>query len=152
MMFKTHLMFSLLISLLIFDYFRLNSVLFILILVLSGSLPDIDHAKSKIGRKLFLISWLVNLFFGHRKLIHSVWIAALLSFLIKLSFGDYWAPFFIGYLSHLFSDSLTKQGIQFFYPIKSKISGFVKTNGFIEKIFLFVLIILNAYYAINYIF
>ncbi len=148
MMFKTHLIFSLLIALLIFNYFKLNPILFILILVLSGSLPDIDHAKSKIGRKLFLISWLVNLFFGHRKLIHSVWFATLFSFLIKLGFGNYWIPFFIGYLSHLFSDALTKQGIYFFYPIKFKISGFITTNGFIEKVFLFILIILNVYYII----
>ncbi len=151
-MFKTHLMFSLLISLLIFKYFNLNPYLFILILIFAGSLPDIDHSKSKIGRKFFFVSWFVNLFFGHRKLIHSIMFASVLSLIIKLSFGNYWIPFYIGYLSHLFLDSLTKNGLYIFYPSNFKLSGFVKTNGLFEKLFLLVLFILNIYYIITYIF
>jgi inner membrane protein len=144
-MFKTHLMFSLLISLLIFKYFNLNPYLFVLILVLAGSLPDIDHNKSKIGRRLFFISWIINLFFGHRKLIHSIFFASFLSLIIKLIFNNYWIPFYIGYLSHLFLDGVTKQGLYIFYPSNFKIKGFIKTNNFIEKLFLLILFILNIY-------
>ena len=151
-MFKTHLMFSLLISLLIFNYFNLNPYLFILILILAGSLPDIDHAKSKIGRKFFPISWFVNLFFGHRKLIHSIFFASVLSLIIKLSFGNYWIPFYIGYLRHLFLDCLTKQGLHIFYPSNFKLKGFIKTNGLFERLSLLVLFILNVYYILTYIF
>ena len=149
MMFKTHLMFSLLISLLIFKYFNLNPLIFILILVLAGSLPDIDHSKSKIGRKLFFVSFFVNLFFGHRKLIHSIIFASVLSLIIKIAFGNYWIPFYIGYLSHLFLDSLTKQGLYIFYPSNFKLKGFIKTNGLLEKLFLLILVILNVYYIIK---
>ena len=149
MMFKTHLMFSLLISLLIFKYFNLNPLVFILILVLAGSLPDIDHTKSKIGRKLFFVSFFVNLVFGHRKLIHSIIFASVLALIIKLSFGYYWIPFYIGYLSHLFLDSLTKQGLYIFYPSNFKLSGFIKTNSLLEKLFLLVLFILNVYYIVK---
>jgi len=148
-MFKTHFMFSLLIGLLTFKYFNLNPFIFVLILVLAGSLPDIDHSKSFIGRKLFFISWIINLFFGHRKLIHSLIFALFLSYLVKLSFNDYYIPFFIGYLTHLFLDLITKQGLQLFYPFKFKINGFIKTNGFLEKIILLILIMLNCYYLIK---
>ena len=148
-MFKTHLMFSLLISLLIFNYFNLNPYLFILILILAGSLPDIDHAKSKIGRKFFPISWLVNLFFGHRKLIHSIVFASILSLIIKIFFANYWIPFYIGYLSHLFLDSLTKQGLYIFYPSSFKLKGFIKTNGLTETVFLLILFIGNIIYLIR---
>lgn len=150
-MFKTHFMFSLLISLIILKYFNLNSLTFVLILVLAGSLPDIDHSKSFIGRKLFFISWIINLIFGHRKLIHSLFFALFLSFLIKLSFNNYYIPFFIGYSSHLFLDLITKQGLQLFYPFKFKIHGFIKTNGLIEKLVLFILIMLNGHYILKYI-
>jgi len=52
MLFKTHLVFSLLIGLLTYNYFKLNYIIFILIILFTGILPDIDHPKSKLGRKL----------------------------------------------------------------------------------------------------
>ncbi|MBS3160267.1 metal-dependent hydrolase [Candidatus Woesearchaeota archaeon] len=149
MMFKTHLMFSLLVSSLIFKYFSLNPYLFVLILVLAGSLPDIDHTKSRIGRKLFIISWIINFFFGHRRLIHSIIFASILSLVIKMVFNEYWIPFYIGYLSHLFLDVLTKQGLYIFYPSNFKLDGFIKTNGLFEKVFLFILFVLNVYLIIK---
>jgi len=148
-MFKTHLMFSLLVSSLIFKYFSLNPYLFVLILVLAGSLPDIDHTKSRIGRKLFIISWIINFFFGHRRLIHSIIFASILSLVIKMVFNEYWIPFYIGYLSHLFLDVLTKQGLNIFYPSNFKLDGFIKTNGLFEKVFLFILFVLNVYLIIK---
>ncbi|AJF62409.1 MAG: Membrane-bound metal-dependent hydrolase [archaeon GW2011_AR20] len=148
-MFKTHLMFSLLVSSLIFKYFSLNPYLFVLILVLAGSLPDIDHTKSRIGRKLFIISWIINFFFGHRRLIHSIIFASILSLVIKMVFNEYWIPFYIGYLSHLFLDVLTKQGLYIFYPSNFKLDGFIKTNGLFEKVFLFILFVLNVYLIIK---
>ncbi len=132
-------MFSFLLALILYKYFDLSPYLFIVILVLAGTLPDIDHSKSFIGRRFFIISWIANLFFGHRKLIHSLFFAIFLAFLVKLFFNIYYIPFFLGYLSHLFLDSLTKQGIRLFYPFKFKISGFIKTNSLLEKLFLLAL-------------
>jgi inner membrane protein len=151
-MFKTHLMFSLLVSLIIFKYFNLNPLIFILIFILTAILPDIDHAKSKIGRKFFIFSWIINLFFGHRKLIHSILFAGFLALIIKLLFNNYFIPFFLGYLSHLFLDILTKQGLKIFYPFKFQIKGFIRTNSLIEKLFLLILIVLNVYYVIKLIY
>src|SRR3989344_9126219 len=150
-MFKTHLLFAFLISLLTFKYFDLNPLIFIGILVFSGILPDIDHGKSYIGRKLFIFSWIINLVFGHRKLIHSILFATIIALLIRTFFGLYWIPFYLGYLSHLLLDGLTKQGVYIFYPSDFRIKGFVKTNGIIEKVFLLILAGVNVFYLFYYI-
>ena len=144
-MYKTHLLFALFLALLIFNYFNLNSLLFILVLVFSATLPDIDHSKSWIGRKVKLLSWLINFIFGHRKLIHSIFFAVFLAIIIKLFFNDYYIPFFLGYLSHLFLDSLTKQGVRILYPLKFKTSWIIRTNSIVEKLLLIILIILIVY-------
>ena len=148
MMFKTHLFFALFISLLIFEYFNLNPLLFILILVFSASLPDIDHSKSFIGRKVKILSFLINFIFGHRKLIHSLFFVLIITLIIRI-FSNYYLAFFIGYVSHLFLDLLTKQGLRIFYPFKFKVHGFIKTNGLIEKLFLLFLIIVDIVYIIK---
>lgn len=143
-MFKTHLLFALLISLLTFNYSNINPLIYILIFVFTASLPDIDHNKSKIGRKLFFISFFINWIFGHRKLIHSVVFATILALIIRFTLGLYWIPFYLGYLSHILLDALTKQGVYLFYPSSFKIHGFIKTNGIIEKLFLVILAVLNV--------
>ena len=147
MMFKTHLFFALFLALLIFNYYNINLV-FILILVLASILPDIDHSKSFIGRKLRPLSWLINFIFGHRKLIHSLFFVLILTLIIKM-FSNYYLAFLIGYVSHLFLDLLTKQGLQIFYPLKFKVRGFIKTNGLIEKLFLWFLIVVNLIYVLR---
>ena len=151
MMFKTHLMFGLFLSLLFFSYFDLNPFIFIIVLVFCSILPDIDHGKSWIGRKLRIISWITNFIFGHRKLIHSIIFTTIIAFLIRNFFGLYWVPFYLGYLSHIFLDILTKQGVYLFYPSNFKINGFIKTNGIIEKVFLVFLFVLNLLLTVKYI-
>ena len=150
-MFKTHLLFALFISLLIINYFNLNPLIFILILVFSAVLPDIDHSKSWIGRKIKPLSFLVNFIFGHRRLIHSLFFALVIGVLINIFFDNYYIPFVIGYLSHLFLDTITKQGVYLFYPFKFRIHGFIKTNGIIEKMFLWFLGLINVIYIVKYI-
>ena len=144
-MFKTHLAFSFLLALFLFKYFNLNFYLFLIIFILAGILPDIDHSKSWIGRKFKLLSWLINFIFGHRKLIHSIFFAVFLAIIVKIFFNDYYIPFFLGYLSHLFLDSLTKQGVRILYPLKFKTSWIIRTNSIVEKLLLIILIILIVY-------
>lgn len=144
MMFRTHLAFSLLISLLTFKYFNLNPYIFILICITAGTLPDIDYPRSKV--RIPIVSNILNFFFGHRKIIHSLFFAIFLSLILKYFFMDYYIPFLIGYCSHIFLDALTKQGINFIYPIKQlTVKGFIKTNSFLEKILFIILILLNIF-------
>ena len=143
MMFKTHLAFAFLISLLIFNYFNLNPILFVIFILIGSLTPDLDHGKSKISRKLWPISMIIKFIFKHRGLFHSLIFAAIISLIIKLLIGNYSIPFFIGFLSHLFTDALTKQGVNFLYPIKFfKIKGFIRTNSFLEKILFFIILLL----------
>ena len=143
MMFKTHFVFSLLVALLTYSLFDINVYLFIIICVIAGTLPDIDHPKSKV--RIPIISHIINFFFGHRKLFHSIFFVIILGLIIKSFFGNYYIPFELGYLSHIILDALTKQGINFIYPFKQlTVKGFIRTNGFLEKILFVVLIILNV--------
>ena len=133
-MFKTHLVFSILVALLILIFFDIpNKIIFIFLIALSSSFPDIDSDKSKIGRKLPLISKIINLIFGHRKFFHSVFIPLIL-FLALYTIGFYISlAIFIGYLTHLLGDSITNEGIMPFYPLsKFNISGLLKTNSILE--------------------
>jgi len=41
-------------------------------------------------------------------------------------------PVFLGYGIHLIGDSLTKDGIQPFWPLKKRIDGSIRTGGRIE--------------------
>lgn len=146
MLARTHLVFALLMGLLIFKYFNLNPILFIAIITLTSFLPDIDHPKSKIGRRIKILSYPINFIFGHRKFFHSIFAALGLSFVIWHFFGNYYTPFFIGFLSHLIGDALTVQGVNFVYPFKElRVKGFITTGGLLENILFFALLIANSY-------
>lgn len=152
MMFKTHLAFGFLIGLLSLKILNTNHpILFIILVVLFSSLPDIDHPKSKIGRKLFFISWPINLIFKHRGFFHSIF-PPLISFFILSYFNFIFFAFAIatGYLSHIIIDAITKEGINFLHPIsKFKIQGPIRTGFLLEKILFIFIIILDIIFTIK---
>jgi inner membrane protein len=144
-MYKTHVVFGILLLLLlnfVFDV-RLNVILFILV-IFGTLLPDIDVSESIMGRKI----WPLSLFLEHRGFFHSLFAVggfAFLFYIFNLFVFNvniiYSIVFCVGYISHLFLDALTYKGIRPFYPIPFSIKGFLSTNSFMEKI-LFVLFIL----------
>ncbi len=141
MIFRTHLAFGLLLGLLFFDKFNVNKWLFLFLILFGAALPDIDHPKSRIGKKFRFLSKIINFFFGHRKLIHSIFIPIILSFIIRNFFGDSWIPFFIGYFSHLIMDSFTLEGVNFIHPFKQlRLQGFIET-GKKEEMVLFLIFV-----------
>ncbi len=148
-MFRTHLIFSFLIGLLIINSFNIqNKIIFIIILLIASALPDIDSYKSKIGKKIKPISFLINLFFRHRGIFHSPFILILISLVIALINPEIAAAFFIGYLSHLVLDSLTPEGIMFFYPFsKKRTKGRIRTGSLFENI-LFILLLALCFYML----
>ena len=143
-MFRTHLIFSFLIGLLIITSFNIqNKIIFIAILLIASIIPDIDSYKSKIGKKIKPLSFLINIFLGHRGIFHSLFLLILISFVIAIVKTEPAIAFFIGYLSHLLLDSLTPEGVMFFYPFsKKRTKGFIRTGSLFENIFFFILIIL----------
>ena len=140
MMFKTHVVIALLISLLIFPFFSLNKGIFLIIFLFGALFPDIDTPTSFIGKRLKIIGWL----FKHRGIFHSLFMALLLSGLIFVYDKTYGVVFFLGYMTHLIIDMLNYSGIALFYPISSfKIKGFMKSNGIGEKIIFILCLVLG---------
>jgi len=133
-MYRTHLVFGILIGLAFLNVFNIPSPwLFIFVVMVGASLPDIDMHKSKVGGLMKPFSYLINLFLGHRGLIHSLIMAFVMYFLFWALFGlNYAAAIFIGYSSHLFLDSFTPKGIRPFWPLKPKLSGMIKSGGILE--------------------
>ncbi|MFH1209177.1 MAG: metal-dependent hydrolase [archaeon] len=149
MMFKTHLAFSLLIGLLIYKIFtltsfNLNPVFFFMLLLIGAGFPDIDMPKSKFGRKIRPLSDILYFVFGHRKFMHSFFFLVLISGLIYVLAGIYFLAFAIGFLTHVLLDGFSKEGINFFYPIKSEIKGPIRTNSFLEKLLFYGLVFVDV--------
>lgn len=143
MMYHTHLAFGLLSALLALAFIHpANKYVFIAIVVFVALLPDIDHDNSKINSKIPGLK-VVSKVFGHRGLLHSIWIPIALWLIMDIGFHSvYGSAVFIGYLSHLVSDGLTKMGINMIYPLSQlRIQGFIETGGVAEYlVFFFVCI------------
>lgn len=86
--------------------------------IFGALLPDIDTPKSAIGLTLYPISALLRRRFKHRTITHSLLMLPLLLIPMLLSF-NLGASLMIGYVSHLFSDTMTKTGVPLLYPKKS---------------------------------
>ena len=142
MLFYTHLLFSVLIGLYLLPYSNFNKLIFIALIAFFSFFLDIDKANSKIGKKLGIISILINFIFGHRKLIHSL-LFILAGYLILSLFSNLLAiSFLIGTLTHLILDSLTKEGVRLLYPLKFHVKGFIKTGSIIETILTIIFLLL----------
>ena len=153
MMYYTHLAFGILVSLVSLNFFDINNkILFFLIVILFSIFPDIDYKKSKIGRKNKILSGIINFIFGHRGLIHSIYIPLILFIIFYNLNKEIGSAILLGYGSHLIIDSINKAGIIPLYPISSKkIRGFVKTGSFLEKILFLAIVFMDLYLILNYI-
>lgn len=105
---------------------------------IGGLAPDIDNARSTLGEKLGFVSKEIMHHFGHRTITHSLiglglWTAlgyGLQQLAVHLLSGHLgaqqvnfiagskvvWLALVIGYILHLFADSLTEEGIPIFWP------------------------------------
>ncbi len=144
MMSRTHLALGILASILIINYLHPEQwILFGGVLILASVLPDIDAPKSIVGKKLWPISSIVNLLFGHRGIMHTIY-PPLIIFIaaIILGYSTVGMAFIIGYGLHLAADMTTVQGVTPFFPLsKIKASGFIKTGGITEYAILILAII-----------
>ncbi len=144
MQFRTHLALAFLFGLFYLEligYSLAEGGLILLLFLLGALLPDIDHFSSWLNNKL-KITKLLALFLQRRGIMHSLFFAVLLFFVIGLFWEfTYATAILLGYLSHLLGDLLTKDGLRLFQPFgQLKISGFFKTGKLFEK-FIFILLI-----------
>ncbi len=140
MMFKTHLVISLLIALIVFPMFSLDKGIFLLVFLLGAVFPDIDTPKSFIGKWFRPIGWVSS----HRGIFHSALVLAIFSGIILLFSRAYAFVFGLGYLAHLVIDMLSHEGIRLLYPSRLRFKGFVKTDGLAEKV-IFVISLVTGF-------
>ncbi len=142
MMAKTHLAFGLLFGLLALPFLNSeNKIIFMCLVVFASLLPDLDHEESFINQKVRIFRPFTR-FFTHRGILHTIWIplAAWMLLWVCTDF-TYGSAIFLGYFSHLFSDGLTKNGVNIIHPLSQiRLQGFIQTGGMFEIIvFMFVL-------------
>lgn len=118
-----------------------QKIIYIAIAAFMSLIPDIDHAKSTLGRKVKIISY----FTKHRGFFHSLVFGIILTIIGFKLVPTYKFAIIGGYLSHLILDAFTHQGEQFLWPTKVKLKGLIKTGGIIEILVFMVLIVSDAY-------
>ena len=106
--------------------------------VVGSLLPDLDHPKSWLGRRLLPISIPLSMLVGHRGVTHSllaiVALAAVLTMYGGVG-GGIVTALCIGYANHLVGDFVTNSGIPLFWPIKRRYGlPLARTGGIREPI------------------
>lgn len=88
--------------------------------VIGSLLPDIDHPKSWMGKRLCPLSTVWAKFLGHRGVTHSLFaVAACCWMLLRHGLpAALAAPLAVGYLSHLGADLLTPGGLRLAWPLR----------------------------------
>ena len=140
MLFVTHVLFGVLAGLLLMDAVP-QPWIFFFVVVFFSCMPDIDHAKSKVGNALGIISRVIQFVFAHRGFIHSVWLWLIAFFVLRQTgFFSLGSGILVGYLSHAMMDGLTRRGIQPFCPLlELRVRGFVLTGGRLENVVTFAI-------------
>lgn len=134
---------------------------------IGASFPDLDQPTAEFYRELPAGSLLGHLFApllgSHRHISHSILGIAIYSWLFHLlliylskfilvDMNLVWWAFTLGFVSHLIMDSLTKEGVPWFFPFPIRF-GFppfkfmrITTGKFMEKLIIYPsLIALNGY-------
>jgi len=142
--------------------------------LIGGITPDIDQPTAPLWRNLPIGKYLGKIFDtllgGHRFLTHSILGLALFGYLFhtlliflhpimsSVNIGFVWWAFMIGMLSHLFMDTLTKEGVPWLLPIPIKLGlpplkkWRITTGKWVETLVVFpLLLVFNGwFYSTHY--
>lgn len=148
---KTHIVGGVAASLAFAQVGNLDPVIMMGAGVVGALLPDICHGGSLIGRKMPLVSKIVNMLFGHRSFTHSILFLVIIAYLL-ISYVPSEAVrvgFLVGMVSHFILDMATKNGIKLLFPIKLTVRFplTVKTGGSAESVILGILTLISFYYG-----
>jgi inner membrane protein len=92
-------------------------------LAVAGSLlPDLDHPKSWVGRRVWPLSRIIAAILGHRGITHSaIAVAGMAALLLYAGTREAWVDaLVVGYLSHLAADLLTPRGLRLAWPLPGR--------------------------------
>lgn len=134
MLAPTHVAFSILLGSLALPFFTPpNYFSYFGWIIFGALLVDIDHQGSTIN-KILPLTRKFSYFFKHRGIFHSLWAPLFFFFPVAYLTTDHLAyAFVLGYCSHLLSDCLTKQGINFLHPVSQfRIAGPITTGTWQE--------------------
>ena len=121
-----------------------QKLLFVGLAAIGSLLPDVDHRGSLINR-LFPITKIAAHFFKHRGFFHSIFPPLLLwGFTRASDYALVGQALVLGYTTHLFSDSFTKWGVNYLYPLSQfRIMGFIQVGSWVETVlFIFILLLI----------
>lgn len=140
MMLRTHLAFTVLV-ILIFLPSVSSKVLFIIAAMVATLIPDIDTGYSTLGKmKGFRF---LQFFARHRGFFHSLTFGIVVAIIFAVFWPIISLGFFVGFGSHILTDSFTKEGIRPFWPSKRTSSGLLKTGTLTETTMFIILIIVD---------
>lgn len=134
-------------------------LIYIYFAYLGSIFPDIDMKGSYVSKRFPIIYKSLGKRFRHRSFTHSLISLSLIRYISEILiyftldnivFICISSGFFVGYLSHICLDLLTKEGVEIFYPITINFSILpIKTNSKLEKLFCkalnFIVIFLLGY-------
>lgn len=126
---RTHLAIGLAVALLFLPHVNYKLVFFPVVLI-AALLPDIDSPGSAFGHNSIFRP--LQFVAKHRGVFHSFSFCIVASVALAFLLPILALPFFLGYGSHLFSDSFTKEGITPFWPWKRTSNGLIRTGGTTE--------------------
>lgn len=119
--------------------------------IVGALLPDICHSGSKLGRKLPLLSKVINKLFGHRTFTHSLLFLVLIASLMNAFFPNEVVKtgIIVGMVSHYILDMATKNGIKLFFPLSLTVRFPVttRTGSKVEGVVFSILTIISFYYG-----
>lgn len=118
---------------------------------LAGTLADVDKPGSTMAKVLFPLSALLRLVkVRHRTMTHSVVFIAALALVASPLPGSYFWAFVAAYASHPLIDLLNENGVQLFWPLKSKIRLLpkfmaVETGSAVEAALRWILLLVSLW-------
>jgi len=126
-----------------------NKLIFFPIVLLASMIPDLDAVLAP-KRDFRILNPLKNP--TYKDFMHSYTLCIVLSVIVAIFLPILGLPFFIGYSTHLFFDSLTVVGIIPFWPFKSRMEGFIIPGSKTEKAIEVVLGIFIVMLILRYLF
>lgn len=119
--------------------------------IIGGLLPDICHGGSKLGRKLPLLSKLINMIFGHRTFTHSLLFLVIIAWLLNSFIPNeaVKAGLLAGMVSHYVLDMATKNGIKLLFPINLTVRFplTTRTGSKVENAVFSILTLVSFYFG-----
>ena len=119
--------------------------------IVGALLPDICHGGSKIGRKLPILSKIINTLFGHRTFTHSLLFLVIVAWLLNSFIPNEAVKvgFLAGMVSHYVLDMATKNGIKLFFPLSMtvRLPLTTKTGSKVESVVFSFLALVSFYFG-----